>query len=160
MEYRELNFLTMLSYSKIQKHFENDNVISRTHHAFVEIISLGCFVQQLGVLQLLTHVLESVKRLIQLHRHGHLRQVFTNVVPQDIPQVNIGGIRRWSRQTCTPPVSKHAPGHISIRHCGDEIQGEVVMRLMPDLHPSMHFQLFDQDCIGLNYRSKRISNIL
>lgn len=144
----------------MQKYFENDNMLSRAYHAFVGVISLCCFVQQLGVLQLLTHVLQSVERLIQLHRHGHLGQVFTNVVPQDIPQVNIGGVGRWSRQTRTPPISKHPSCYISVQHCEDDVQGAVVMTVMSDLHLSMHFQLSDQDCIALNYRCKCIKNIL
>lgn len=116
----------MLRHSKMQKYFK---MLSRTYHAFIWVVSFSRFIQQLSVLQLLTHVLQSVKRLIQLHRHGHFGQVFTNVVPQNIPQVNIWGVGRRSRQTRTPPISKHASCYISVRHCWEEIQGVVVMRL-------------------------------
>lgn len=51
-------------------------------------------------------MLQSVERLVELYRHGDFRQVFANVVPQDVPQVNVTGVRAGGGQACAPPVSE------------------------------------------------------
>lgn len=62
-----------------------------THHALVWVMGLVGSVQQLTVLQLFTQPLKGVDWLIQLYWHGHLGQILTDVVPQDIPQAHAAG---------------------------------------------------------------------
>lgn len=62
-----------------------------SHHALVGVIGLVGGVQQLTVLQLLTQPLQGVEWLVELYRHGHLGQVLTDVVPQDVPQAHAAG---------------------------------------------------------------------
>lgn len=68
------------------------------YHPLIGVISLRGLVQELTVLQLFAEVLQSVEWLVELHGHGDLRQVFANVVSQDIPQVNVTGVRARGRQ--------------------------------------------------------------
>lgn len=58
-------------------------------------------VEQLAVLQLLTQPLQGVEWLVQLHWHGHLGQVLSNVIPQDVPETDVAGVgaRRWEHRT-------------------------------------------------------------
>lgn len=69
------------------------------YHALKRVRCVCGSVEQLAVLQLLTQPLQGVQRLIQLHRHGHLRQVLSNVIPQDVPQADVAGVgaRRWEK---------------------------------------------------------------
>lgn len=62
-----------------------------SHHALVRVLGLVGGVQQLTVLQLLAQPLQGVERLIELYWHGHLGQVLTDVVPQDVPQAHAAG---------------------------------------------------------------------
>lgn len=86
------------------------------HHAFKGILCLSSLVQQLAVLQLFTHTLQGVEGLVELHWHGHLGQVFADVVPQDVPQVDIAGVGAGGRQAGAAPVTEGAAGKVSIGH--------------------------------------------
>lgn len=65
------------------------------YHALKWVRCVCGSVEQLAVLQLLTQPLQGVKRLIQLHRHGHLGQILSNVIPQDVPQTDVAGVGAW-----------------------------------------------------------------
>ena len=93
----------------------------RPHHALVGVIRVGGLVQQLGVLQLLAHVLQRVERLVQLHRHGHLGQIFANIVPQDVPQVDVAGVRGGAGQARAASVTKGIARQVPIGHCNPNI---------------------------------------
>lgn len=86
------------------------------HHALEGVFCVGSLVQQLTVLQLLTHALQGVEGLVQLHRHGHFGQIFADVVPQDVPQVDVAGVGTWRWEAGTPPVPKGAASKVSIGH--------------------------------------------
>ena len=62
-----------------------------SHHALVRVLGLVGGVQQFAVLQLLTQPLQGVEWLIELYRHGHLGQVLTDVVSQDVPYAHAAG---------------------------------------------------------------------
>lgn len=85
------------------------------HHPLQGVGQLGSLVQELAVLQLLAEPLQRVEGLIELHWHGHLRQVFPDVVSQDVPQADVTGLGAWRRQTCPsfglglPPTIDHWP---------------------------------------------------
>lgn len=85
------------------------------HHPLQGIGQLGGLVQELAVLQLLAEPLQRVEGLIELHRHGHLRQVLPDVVSQDVPQADVTGLgaRRWQTRPSfglgLPPTIDHWP---------------------------------------------------
>lgn len=95
-----------------------------SHHALVRVLGLVGGVQQLAVLKLLTQPLQGVEWLIELYWHGHLGQIFSNVVPQDVPQAHAaGGTGRWQRGT---PTSQ---GHHAAdwrRKCGEGMRGKKI----------------------------------
>lgn len=68
------------------------------HHPLQGAGHLGGLVQELAVLQLLAEPLQRVERLVELHRHGHLRQVLADVISQDVPQADVTGIGAGRRQ--------------------------------------------------------------
>lgn len=78
------------SFCHSQRHYPNTEtkVNLSSHHAFKRILCVSSPVEQLTVLQLLTQSLQGVERLIKLHRHRHLGQVFADVVPEDVPQAD------------------------------------------------------------------------
>lgn len=78
----------------------------RIHHALVGVRGLVCGVQQVAVLQLLTQPLQGVERLVELHGHGDLGQVFADVVPQDVPEAHAAG-GAGGRQRGTPASDGH-----------------------------------------------------
>ena len=57
------------------------------------VLCVSSPVQQLAVLQLLTQSLQGVERLIKLHRHRHLGEVFADVVPENVPQADRAVVR-------------------------------------------------------------------
>lgn len=71
------------------------------HHTLEGVVRVGSLVQQLAVLQLLTHPLQGVERLVQLHWHLHFGEVFANVVPEDVPQAD-ADVRAGHRKTGSP----------------------------------------------------------
>lgn len=73
-----------------------------THHTFERVLGLISRVQELTVLQLLTEPLQGVERLIQVHWHGHLGQILSDVVPQDVPQTD-AALWTGSREHAAPP---------------------------------------------------------
>lgn len=73
----------------------------RAHHPFQGVGQLGGLVQEFAVLQLLAEPLQRVEGLVELHRHGHLRQVLPDVVSQDVPQADVTGL--WARRRQTRP---------------------------------------------------------
>lgn len=72
--------------------------------------------QQLAVLQLFTHALQGVEGLVELHRHGHFGQVLANVVSQDVPEVDVAGVRTRRRQAGAPPVTEGTASKVSVGH--------------------------------------------
>lgn len=86
------------------------------HHTLEGVLGVGRLVQQLCVLQLLTHALQCVEGLVELHGHGHLGQVLADVVPQDVPQVDVAGVgaRRW--QAGAAAVAEGAAGKVAVGH--------------------------------------------
>lgn len=87
-----------------------------THHALEGVLCLGRLVQEIAVLQLLTHVLQGVEGLVQLHGHGHLGQVLADVVPQDVPQVDVAGVRGLRRQADAAAVAERAGRKVAVGH--------------------------------------------
>lgn len=59
------------------------------YHALAEVSHAAGLVQEVAVLQLLTEPLQRVERLVELHRHRHLGQVFADIVAEDIPQAHV-----------------------------------------------------------------------
>lgn len=59
------------------------------YHALAGVSHTAGLVQEAAILQLLTEPLQCVERLVELHRHRHLGQVFADVVTQDIPKAHI-----------------------------------------------------------------------
>lgn len=88
----------------------------RVYHALKGVLSVGCLVQQLTVLQLFTHALQGVEGLVELNWHGHFGQVFADVVPQDVPKVDVAGVRTWRWQAGAPPVTEGAASKVSVCH--------------------------------------------
>lgn len=76
----------------------NESCPALHYHSLIGVIRLRGLVQELAVLHFFTEVLQCVEWFVELHRHGDLGQVFANVVSQDIPQVNVTGVRARSRQ--------------------------------------------------------------
>lgn len=89
---------------------------SLLYHALKGILGLSSLIQQLAVLQLFTHALQGVEGLVELHGHGHFGQVFADVVSQDVPEVDVAGVRTGCRQAAAPPITKGAASKVSVGH--------------------------------------------
>lgn len=85
------------------------------YHPLIGVVGLRGFVQELTVLHFLTEVLQSVEWLVELHGHGDFGQVFANVVPQDIPQVNVTSVRARSRQAGSTAIAEGASCELPIQ---------------------------------------------
>lgn len=59
------------------------------YHALAGVGHAAGLVQEVAILQLLAESLQRVERLVELHRHRHLGQVFADVVAEDVPQAHI-----------------------------------------------------------------------
>lgn len=94
-----------------------DNVVGRwlPHHPLQGAGHPRGLVQQLAVLQLLAQPLQRVQRLVEFHRHGHLRQVLPYVISQDVPQADVAAVVTWCWQTsssfglCFPAAFENRP---------------------------------------------------
>lgn len=64
-------------------------------------------VQEAAVLQFLAEPLQRVERLVELHGHRHLGQVFADVVTEDIPQAHVcpGPTGSWQAAAARGPRS-------------------------------------------------------
>ena len=80
-------------------------------------------VQQLAVLQLLAEPLQRVDWLVELHGHGHLGQVLADVVAQDVPQVDVAGVRGRRRQADAPAVAESAGHEVAVGHWREAERG-------------------------------------
>lgn len=60
------------------------------YHALAGVSHAAGLVQEAAVFQLLTEPLQCVERFVELHGHGHLGQVFADVVAEDVPQAHVG----------------------------------------------------------------------
>lgn len=59
------------------------------YHALAGVSHAAGLVQEAAVLQLLAEPLQRVERLVELHGHRHLGQVFADIVAEDIPQAHV-----------------------------------------------------------------------
>lgn len=59
------------------------------YHALAGVSHAAGLVQEAAILQLLAEPLQRVERLVELHGHRHLGQVFADVVSENIPQAHI-----------------------------------------------------------------------
>lgn len=78
------------------------------HHTLARVGRVSSLFQQLAVLQLLTHPLQGVERLVELHGHLHFGELFADVVPEDVPQADVdlgaGGRETGSTQRGNTPL--------------------------------------------------------
>lgn len=61
----------------------------RGYHALAGVSHPAGVVQEAAVLQLLAEPLQGVERLVELHRHRHLGQVFAYIVAEDVPKAHV-----------------------------------------------------------------------
>lgn len=73
------------------------------HHPFQGTGELRGLVQKLAVLQLLAEPLQRVQWLVELHGHGHLRQILPDIIPEDVPQADVTGVGARGRQAGSSP---------------------------------------------------------
>lgn len=78
------------------------------YHALAGVGHAAGLVQEVAILQLLAESLQRVERLVELHGHRHLGQVFADVVAEDVPQAHIcpRSTGSWQAAAARGPYSR------------------------------------------------------